>query len=423
MNFLPRHWLLAIASFLFLPLGLYAPRGLAPLFVLTAVLLISSILISRRSLKLTSRYIYLVAMALPIFGAVTAIWSPTPEVSIKTSIVLGGTIFFGFLVINNSTLNQSFRAYPFEIYLIVGGVIGFLLLFIENITNGGLIRIFYQLFGLEESRLSFNDEGPFIFNPGLSVASLYIWPLGMILFRHFDRLPAILLVFLFSLGIFIGPSSAPIVALLVGLITMLITRILPRLGPNLLILATALYTITAPAMTKVFPNPFDPDSKFTQFYALSHIHRYMIWDTTFIHIKNKPILGHGLDVSRSMYSKNDRITSEISIKGKSKKEKIFAEPIPLHPHNAILQIWLELGFVGAVLLASFFVGLLHLLKNISQNRWETAACYGVFASGLTISSLSYGIWQSWWLCGLILTGVFVTTVSRNSQMHNELNQN
>ena len=26
------------------------------------------------------------------------------------------------------------------------------------------------------------------------------------------------------------------------------------------------------------------------------------------------------------------------------------EPIPLHPHNAVLQVWLELGAVGAAII-------------------------------------------------------------------------
>ena len=94
--------------------------------------------------------------------------------------------------------------------------------------------------------------------------------------------------------------------------------------------------------------------------------------------------------------------------------KIFAEPIPLHPHNAILQVWLELGFVGAGLLAFFLVKILILVQKVTSNRWEAAVCYGIFTNGLTISSLSYGIWQSWWLGSLFLAGAFMAATIQGS---------
>ena len=288
MKFIPRQWLLAIASLLFLPVGIYVPRGLAPLFVLTAILLILGILINRTTLKLTSRHIYFAAMALPIYGALTAIWSLTPEVSIKTSIILGGTLFFGFLIVNNTDLNASYRAFPFEKYLILGGIIGFFLLLIENATNAGLISSFYEIFGLDQRRLSYHRT--FIFNPALSVAALYIWPLGIILFRRYTKPKAIFITCLCSLGIFIGTSTASVVAILSGLLIMLMTRAAPQFGPKVLILATAFYIMLAPVIPSFLPNPFDPRSSLSQFYALSHIHRFMIWNTTVNHIKEKPII-------------------------------------------------------------------------------------------------------------------------------------
>jgi O-antigen ligase len=86
----------------------------------------------------------------------------------------------------------------------------------------------------------------------------------------------------------------------------------------------------------------------------------------------------------------------------------------LHPHNAILQVWLELGVVGAGLLALFLVKILILVQKVTRNHWEAAVCYGVFTSGLTISSLSYGIWQSWWLGSLFLAGAFMAVTIQGS---------
>ena len=103
------------------------------------------------------------------------------------------------------------------------------------------------------------------------------------------------------------------------------------------------------------------------------------------------------------------------MKATGKIAGIFAEPIPLHPHNAFLQVWLELGVVGAGLLAFFLVKILILVQRVTRNHWEAAVCYGVFSTGLTISNSSYGIWQSWWLGSLLLVGAFMAATIQGSE--------
>ena len=418
MNVFRKRWVLSITSFLFLPIGLYAPRGIAPLFVLTAVLLIFQELIERRTLQFISWRFYLAAMAIPLYGAISSIWSITPAVSIKMSAIICGTIFVGMLLANISILKDFKDKILFEKWFVAGGLIGFTLLFVENITNAGLSRFAYELFGLNRDIRLTNQFGPLIFNPGMSAASLYLWPLGLILFRQYSKVIFIPVVGFCFLGIFLGASTAPILALIVGLSTMIITGLANRFGPKLLVFATALYTLLAPAIPNLLPDPTDPQSNLSRYYALSDIHRYLIWNTTYNHIKDKPIFGHGLDSTRALYFHEDSITTHVVMKSTGESRKIFAEPIPLHPHNAILQVWLELGVVGAGLLAFFLVKILNLVQKVTRNHWEAAVCYGVFTSGLTISSLSYGIWQSWWLGSLLLVGAFMAVTIQGSANKN-----
>ena len=419
MNVLRKHWVLSITSFLFLPMGLYAHRGLALLFVLTAILLIFQDRIERRTLQFISWRFYLAAMAIPLYGAISSIWSITPAVSIKMSAIICGTMFVGMLLANISILKDFKDKILFEKWFVAGGLIGFTLLCLENLTNAGLSRFAYELFGgvYRENQLV-NQFGPLVLNPGISAASLYLWPLGLILFRRYSKVIFIPVVGFCFLGIFLGVSTAPILALIVGLSTMIITGLANRFGPKLLILATAMYTLLAPAIPSLLPDPTDPQSSLSRYYALSDVHRYLIWKTTVSHIKDKPIFGHGLDSTRALYSHEDKITTKVIMKATGEIAGIIAEPIPLHPHNAFLQVWLELGVVGAGLLAFFLVKILILVQRVTRNHWEAAVCYGVFTSGLTISSLSYGIWQSWWLGSLFLAGAFMAVTIQGSANNN-----
>ena len=72
--------------------------------------------------------------------------------------------------------------------------------------------------------------------------------------------------------------------------------------------------------------------------------------------------------------------------------------IPLHAHNSILQIWLELGIIGLfifLLLIGVILNNIFIFKKYSRNI-STVAIASFFLVFFTTQS-SYGLWQSWWL--------------------------
>jgi O-antigen ligase len=95
----------------------------------------------------------------------------------------------------------------------------------------------------------------------------------------------------------------------------------------------------------------------------------------------------------------------------SKDGKQYGRALPLHPHNAILQIWLELGLPGIIL----FVGLCIFVIMASVNRiylkFESAAIFGQFVTILAISNLSFGMWQAWWIALIWLSAGFMALIT------------
>ncbi len=110
-------------------------------------------------------------------------------------------------------------------------------------------------------------------------------------------------------------------------------------------------------------------------------HRLLIWDYTIEKIKQRPLSGWGMDASRHM--------------GGEPKVMGFLEQMPLHPHNGALQIWLELGLAGALLAAALVA-----VAFLRAARLDGIMAAGAGAAGagyLVIGSLSYGVWQNWWV--------------------------
>jgi O-antigen ligase len=103
--------------------------------------------------------------------------------------------------------------------------------------------------------------------------------------------------------------------------------------------------------------------------------RTQIWSFAADAIGQRPFLGWGVDASRT-----------------------FGPAIPLHPHDAPLQLWLELGLPGVLIACAFWLVLGRRLSRLTEARpaagqfaAATAAAY------FTVGALSFGVWQEWWL--------------------------
>jgi O-antigen ligase len=75
---------------------------------------------------------------------------------------------------------------------------------------------------------------------------------------------------------------------------------------------------------------------------------------------------------------------------------VFGPGIILHPHDGALQIWLELGAVGAVLAAAFWFLTLRRLTREARDLGAVAVAASC-AVYLLFGALNFGVWQEWWL--------------------------
>lgn len=118
-------------------------------------------------------------------------------------------------------------------------------------------------------------------------------------------------------------------------------------------------------------------------------HRYRIWRFAADRAAERPFLGWGFNVSRSLPGGHVQLAAG-------------AELLPLHPHNAVLQIWLELGVPGLLLLCVL------LWRSFLPPGWQAFERRELLTRTLTVAvifvaaSVSFGIWQSWWLSTMAL---------------------
>jgi len=136
------------------------------------------------------------------------------------------------------------------------------------------------------------------------------------------------------------------------------------------------------------------------------LHRLSIWQFSAKNIAERPFHGYGLNTSRIFPGADLEIILSEGPSGVT----LTGPAMPLHPHSALLQIWLELGGIGVVLAVALLYITITGISKATDVR-VAAAAMAVVATAFTLTQLSFGIWQGWLIGALgtvtILTQVFM----------------
>ncbi|MEK9708579.1 MAG: hypothetical protein VW618_12280, partial [Alphaproteobacteria bacterium] len=109
-----------------------------------------------------------------------------------------------------------------------------------------------------------------------------------------------------------------------------------------------------------------------------------------------PLFGWGLDASRDIPGGQTMIYLFDLNDGRT----AFGQALPLHPHNAVIQIWLELGIIGLALLALLFAAAIKATAQ-AMNRFAQAAAAATVTSAFVMAQLGFGVWQGWWITTIV----------------------
>ena len=203
-------------------------------------------------------------------------------------------------------------------------------------------------------------------------------------------------------------------ALAVGVLCFAMVFILPQLRWA----GLAVLGFGAVALPAMFPMKLDPGATcWLADHKPSALHRLEIWSFVAERIEQRPIAGWGLDAARRLPGgAAPVIIHQCDAAGRPHDLALSSVILPLHPHNAILQVWLELGGVGIVL---SFGPLIALFQNAFRaaawrSRLTQATISGSAAAAVSVALVSFGIWQEWFLSGLFVVAAFVVLAARLS---------
>ena len=382
----------SLSAFLILPVAIFAPKGVAVLFGLSALSAFVIALSHKEKARILHGQGTLLAAAFAVLSLASALWSITPEASFQKALVLLLFLTGGLVLLFFASRLEGAARQAFETSLIFGGTVGFTAMGIEIAFGSPLISLLWKIKGWPPQAPSALLGA---INQGAAIAAIFLLPWTVTLWRHKGTAWA-------GCGFIIGAAMLAFcdadshkAALAVGVLAALASFIGGRFvirGVSALLVAGVL---AGPWLVTALPDPLEADNKAA---LLSHSsqHRLVIWQTTVKHISARPLLGSGFDTARAFYGPDEKVSFSFGGQGDDKKWSNRFEPIPLHPHNGVLQVWLELGVLGAAVLAG---GLFFLVQRLAEvgNNFQRSLIFGSFITGLIIFSVSYGAWQSWWM--------------------------
>ena len=204
-------------------------------------------------------------------------------------------------------------------------------------------------------------------------AVVLIWPCAAVLWRREWGAGAVAAIVAGMVSALLLGVDAPVAATLAALGAFFVVSRLGRAGVWACLAATLVYLIATPAL---FLNGRTSGASLpTDVGKLSWHVRLDVWRFASGKVIQRPLAGWGLDSSRA-----------------------WPDDIPMHPHDASIQLWLETGVVGVALSCAFWAWLFWRIAAAEREDRNAAAVMAATAAAyLVIGAISFGVWQEWWL--------------------------
>ena len=378
--------LLQILVFIFCPLSFFFSRSAT--WVLVAGGLLGFLVLGRSLIRFFTQPFMLIILAFIALGAVSSLWSLDPLGSLFLTLRLFGNYLLGgsFCAL---FLNSSRDHLPKILLAFVLGMVLASLLILGDYLLGNPWQNFC------------NTTSAKAFVPLVLMLTVGAWPAAFWLSRRYHYGVSFLFILsIFCLSFLVDCDTAP-VSILVGLLVATCAFVSVPAAVKMGQVLSAVLILSLPFLMGAYLTPDRIHQINEKIHIFSHIHRLYVWHDISQKIEKKWALGYGLDTSRHN-SLGGEITSWPFTNSNGDKISIRSKAIPMHPHNAPLQWWLELGVMGALL--GIFMNY-QCLRSIRRFSKEGAVfALGLFASSSCIAWVNLGFWQNWWLSSLWVVG-------------------
>ncbi len=305
---------------------------------------------------------------------VSCFWSPDPSSSLRSYIGVALPVIITLYLMSMNKEEREKLIKLSSIPLFYGLLVAIILFLIEYYSVGLFSTSFRLIVQKKQEAFSL----PWL-DRGAVFLSILAWIVIGQLIAKGQKALAFGVYITVMYALYLSDSLAAFVGLIFAgsaYVMLCITKM--RLG-ILMRLCFALYIIAMPILSYK-QNPLELSNSYP--FPDSAKHRLFIWNFVAHKAADHAIVGNGFASSKFIATENDVVDY-----GQYKWCLL-----PLHPHNNVMQISLEMGLVGLIL---FMLIVDKILQWCIRN--DSALAASCFINYFVVGMISFGIWQSWWV--------------------------
>jgi O-antigen ligase len=398
--------LLTVTAFAMPVIGVFSSKAMTPLLaVMTLAVLLCHP--DRRALLQPRSFPgrALPALAFLVWAGLSVVWAVTPDRSLH---VLGGSavLFIGAVIcLTGMNRLSGDNRQRFLTALAAGLLIAVLMMLFESYTGYRLTRLVRWLDWPDVIKPGTGglNLAAFMKN-GIVIAIAVLWPAAVWLWCRGYRTAAVFLPLCLTAVILKNAHHTALVALLAGMTVFALHLLQPVLIRKLLLTIAVLWIAVAPPVMAVLVEKgaaTDADQRPAGLPS-SLIGRLVIWDFSVEKIAEKPVAGWGIGSARDIPGGREKVDIMERHPDGGLRVLFTDFRLPLHPHNQLLQVWLELGAVGAAGLAAMLIALFWPSRHHQVHRLVSATEGACLAGLFVFANSSFGLWQNWWIALCLL---------------------
>ncbi|TAL00908.1 MAG: hypothetical protein EPO08_12170, partial [Rhodospirillaceae bacterium] len=383
-------------------------KALVPLLIATCVPLIG--LARAMDLRAVFRLSPLVicAAVLALWAAITSFWGYDTHFIDLGRIVI--TIMLGiFLARGIAALPDSIAA-RLDLWVIAGSGVMVAFLLEEQVTGAWVSNLLHP-------EPKYQAIGPYyrhvfdIAGGGAAILAPTCIAVAVLIYVRARSKALAVVYFAFTLALCLRmPMAAAPLAIALGGMTFAAAYFFRRLTFAAIFTGFAFYLLTAPIVTVMLsplgnvslPEASPPE--FSEQDEVSRQARLGIWRHVSQLISDAPILGHGFDAARDLSATNEKLPGT------------DFPAIPIHPHNGVLQVWLELGAVGVLLVGGLLAAGWRATAPLWDKPLAAATVAGTLVAAAILILVSFSLWNTWWLATLSFAAAFAVRAVKSASV-------
>ncbi len=355
-----------------------------------------------------------------------SLWSQLPAVALGKAVFVLCMVLLAPFVARAFALQSRTTMERTALCALVGAVIGSIITSVEFSTDHLIGRMLYasfpdirpgdktlDLFVMENGRLVQLPETEFRRYDGnviVEIASsalnrihslrlLLLWPILFLAIYYVRRRIGVAVAAFLALAaaytVFAGDSQTAQVALVLSAATFVAALVWANAVHWALLSAWCIAVVLAIPLSIA---PYAAGLHKLKWISPSFRDRMIIWEFTSEQAIKSPIVGVGIRSTRVLAKE---------FKKTQAKDPDYIRPkrLGLHSHNNFVQVWFELGAIGAAFILAIGVGLLQTIRRLVPTVKPYA--YATFVAACIVAAFGWGLWQTWLLAGYALATMMV----------------